>query len=514
MIIDGREIANGTKIRTDLCIVGAGPAGITLAREFTDQRLSVVMLEAGGFDPSSRAQAAYQGRVVGYAYPPLDVCRHRALGGTSNIWGGWCKPLDASDFLERDWVPWSGWPLSRAELDAYYRRAREVCRIPHGDADSASCPLSTADDAFESAALAIVPTRFGRVYRQELARAANLSLIMHATAVEVRLNSADTAADSIRVASGAQNQYSVSARCFVLAAGGIENARLLLASRGSRSVGVGNEHDMVGRFFSDHLHFYDEQPVVAVSAATRFFLPRRYGNAAARGCVVLTEAAQRRERLLGFAATGHNPRDPHDVIVPSTGHDGYASLSVIGRTLARGRIPDGLASHLRNVVMNFDDARTLLFAKAWKPKWRSIALGCRAEQAPNPSSRVLLDDEKDEFGMQRAKLDWRLRAEDFDSLHRAHALLRNQTMIGRDMTRGHIVASSIAGASHHIGTTRMHRDPSFGVVNGDCRVHSVPNLFIAGSSVFPTAGWAPPTLTIVALALRLARPIKAFLQEQ
>jgi choline dehydrogenase-like flavoprotein len=514
MIIDGREIASATKISADLCIVGAGPAGITLARELIHQRFSVVILESGGFDLSTDTQALCKGRVIGHPYPPLDACRHRALGGTTNVWGGWCKPLDAIDFVERDWVPWSGWPLSREELDADYERARKVCRVPHEHVESASSPPITADQTFESTALAISPTRFGRLYRQELACAANISLIMHATAVEIRLNAFNSGADCIWVASGPYHQYSVAARCFVLAAGGIENARLLLASRGSRSIGVGNEHDLVGRFFSDHLHFYAGQLEVAAPSVTHFFRPRRYGNAASRGCVVLTAAAQRQERVLGFAATGHNPRDPHDVIVPSTGHDGYASLSLIGRTFATGRIPDRLASHLRNVVVNFGDACSLVISKAWKPKWRSIVVGCRAEQAPNPGSRVLLDDEKDVFGVPQAKLDWRLTAEDFGSLHRASDLLWNQPMMRGAGVHGRTVESSIAGASHHIGTTRMHRNPKFGVVNSDCRVHSVPNLFIAGSSVFPTAGWAPPTLTIVALALRLARVVKAFLHAQ
>lgn len=514
MIIDGRKIANATKIATDLCIVGAGPAGITLAREFTDQRFSVVILEAGGFDLSRQTQALYKGQVVGYPYPPLDVCRHRALGGTTSIWGGWCKPLGAIDFLERDWVPWSGWPLSRQDLEADYNRAREVCRAPGGYDDFVPCPLAVADDAFDSTVLTIAPTRFGPVYRYELERASNISLIMHANALEVRLNSYNSAAQSIRVASGSHNEYSVAARCFVLAAGGVENTRLLLASRGSRSIGVGNEHDMVGRFFSDHLHVYGDRLEIATSLLTRFFRPRRYGNAAVRGCVVLSEAAQRRERLLGFAATGHNPRDPHDVVAPSTGHDGYASLSFICHTLARGRVPDLLASHLRNVVVNFNDACSLAFYKVCKPKWRSIVLGCRAEQTPNPSSRVLLDEDKDAFGMHRAKLDWRLVPEDFDSLDRAYGLLRNQAMIPGVIVRRHAVERSVTGASHHIGTTRMHRNPKFGVVDSDCRVHSVPNLFIAGSSVFPTTGWAPPTLTIVALALRLARVLKAILHEQ
>jgi choline dehydrogenase-like flavoprotein len=170
-----------------------------------------------------------------------------------------------------------------------------------------------------------------------------------------------------------------------------------------------------------------------------------------------------------------------------------------------------------NLALHFGEACALALYKAWGPSWRSVVFGCRAEQAPNPNSRVLLDDEKDQFGTYRAKLDWQLTDQDLESLQHAYGRLTVETTM-RGVC-GHrrlneINPEVVMGASHHIGTTRMHRDPRFGVVNSDCRVHSVRNLFIAGSSVFPTAGWAPPTLTIVALALRLARFVQHFLHAQ
>lgn len=516
MLLDGRKIADGTQLQADLCIVGAGPAGITVAREFRDQLVSVVVLEAGGFDGSDDNQVLYRGRVAGHPYPPLDVCRARGLGGTTTIWGGWCRTLDSIDFLERDWVPWSGWPFRKEDLEAEYRHAREVCGISQADGPSFG-PSAPATKDFEATSVEIAPTRFGRVYKKELASAANISVILHANALEVCLDSYNTEARSITVASGTRRKYSVSARCFILAAGGIENARILLSSRGPRSIGIGNENDLVGRFFSDHLHFYGNTCHLPLSLALQVFRPRRNGRSKSRGCLALSETARRQDRLLGFAVTGHNPRDPHDVIVPSTQHKGYASLSKICRTVATGRVPENLPSHMLNLALYFGDACTLALYKAWGPSWRSVIFGCRAEQAPNPNSRVLLDDEKDQFGTYRAKLDWRLTDQDLESLQHAYSCLTRETTMHGVCGRGRpdrISPEVVMGASHHIGTTRMHCDPRCGVVNSDCRVHSVRNLFIAGSSVFPTAGWAPPTLTIVALAFRLARFVQTFLQDR
>ena len=517
MLLDGRNIPSGTQFQADLCIVGAGPAGITVALEFRHQVATVVVLEAGGIDGSDHNQALYRGKVAGYPYPPLDVCRARGLGGTTSIWGGWCHALDSIDFLERDWVPWSGWPFRKEELEAEYQHAREICRVSEASDSSFSGLSGQASERFEVTSVEIAPTRFGQAYKKELANAANISVILHANALEVCLNSYNTEADSITVVSGARSKYSVSARCFILATGGIENARILLSSRASRSIGIGNENDLVGRFFSDHLHFYGDICHLPLPMAVQVFRPRRNGQSKSRGCLTLSETARRQDGLLGFAVTGHNPRDPHDVIVPSTQHGGYASLSKIWRALATGRTPENLSFHMRNLALHFGEACMLARCKAWAPSWRSVVFGCRAEQAPNPSSRVLLDDEKDQYGTYRAKLDWRLTEQDLESLQLAYGFLTSEPT-RRGISPRHrldkINLEVVMGASHHIGTTRMHRDPRLGVVDSNCRVHSVRNLFIAGSSVFPTAGWAPPTLTIVALASRLARFVHSFLQDR
>lgn len=498
-------------LQTDICIVGAGPAGITIALGLADQRCSVILLEAGGLDPTEEGQAHYFGTMIGRAYPPLDACRIRSFGGTSNSWGGWCAALDSLDFENRPWLRGSGWPFSKKDLEGDYRSAWSVCgqnaALQSDSSDSQRC---ISGSIFEKVEFRISPIRFGQVYRKHLARAKNVSVILNANVFDIRLKSTNAReVDVLRVATPSKKRFSVGARYFVIAAGGIENARLLLASRNSRSVGVGNEHDLVGRYFCDHLHFFG--PTCAIDLSVGSLKTRTGLNGLIRPGIKLTEAIQRKERMLGFAVTGHNPRDPHDVIAPSNVHLGYKSLVQIYRSLAKGALPEKLGTHTRNILRNLADTSKMAAYRVRKPRWMSVVLGCRAEQAPNPESRVLLDDGVDAFGKPFAKLDWRLTSQDLGGLRQAYKLLLCNSPFSDKFIRGAREEIAPVAASHHIGTTRMHADPRLGVVDTDCRVHTVDNLFIAGSSVFPTAGWAPPTLTVLALAIRLTRHLKRLL---
>ncbi len=519
MIVDARTIAHGTTVPADLCIVGAGPAGIAIAREFTHHPSRVVLLESGGTTVREEAQFLGRGINTGRAYPPLHVCRRRVLGGSSSFWGGWSHPLDDIDFEERPWVAYSGWPFTRDHLKDEYARAHSMWRL--GDygyecetpgSENNARLLRGGTNSFEDVFFRVNGTRFGKIYRAELEAARNLELMLHANAVEIEMDGDHRAALSIRVATLAGNRFAVSARNFVLAAGGLENPRILLASRGSRASGVGNDHDLVGRFFADHLHLQLRRIPLNGRQVPDFFLPRKANEATFRGGMALTEDARRRGKLLGFAITIHNPDNPHDVVYPAYTNSGYASLQALARPLTEGEVPDLLGYHFRTVLRHPVNAVALSFRRLIKAKWRALMVGCRAEQSPNPDSRVLLDDERDVFGMNKVRLDWRLTEQDVDSLRRAQQLLDNEWNFPCEGPRGALTggehATEISAASHHMGTTRMHRDPKLGVVDETCRVHGIRNLYIAGSSVFPTTGWAPPTLTIVALALRLADRLK------
>jgi choline dehydrogenase-like flavoprotein len=511
MILDGRTIASGTTVRADLCIVGAGAAGITIAREFIGHSGRVVLLESGGTTVREETQSLCRGDVTGHPYYPLHICRRRVLGGSTSFWGGWCRPLDNIDFEERAWVAYSGWPFTKEHLKREYARAHTICKLGNYGYDCGTrrfggCELlvDPTQSGFEDILFHICAVRFGETYRAELKRARNLDLLLYANAFEIEMDRDHKAALSVQVATLAGNRFIVSARNFVLAAGGIENPRILLGSRGTRPSGVGNESDLVGRFFADHLHLRLRTVILRDRRLPSFYHLRKIGGVALRGGMALTADIRHRNKLLGFAITFHNADDPHDVVYPAYENLGYSSLQALAKPLMRAEPPDRFGYHFRTMFRHLDNAATLSFRKLIKPRWQAVVVGCRAEQTPNRSSRVLLDHERDALGMNKVRLDWRLTEQDLDSLRRTQQILDNELNFPDNGEH----AINIIGAAHHIGTTRMHRDPKLGVVDENCRVHGIRNLFIAGSSVFPTAGWAPPTLTIVALALRLADLLK------
>jgi choline dehydrogenase-like flavoprotein len=515
MIIDSRTIPSGITLQADICIVGAGPAGITIAREFIDHPAKVFLLESGGTAVREDTQSLCRGNVSGNSYPPLHFCRRRVLGGSSSYWGGWARSLDEIDFEARDWVPFSGWPFGRDHLQVDYARAHAVWKLEESREnpeahrpEAAGQIVEPTASSFQGIFFAVRAIRFGKTYRQELLRARNLDVLLRANVLEVEMDRHHKTAMSVQVATLAGNRFRVAARNFVLAAGGIENPRILLASRASRSCGIGNDNDLVGRFFADHLHTKLGPFTLNGDCVPRFEYDSK--AAASRGGIMLKEEVRRSQKLLGFAVTVHNPDNPHDVVYPTYTNSGYASLLAVAKPLVDGELPELIGFHARTIVRHPIDTVRLSIRRLIKTRWRAFVLGCRAEQIPNPNSRVLLDSERDALGMNKVRLDWRVTEQDRESIRRAQQILHSEWNLPcnrRALNNGE-PASDIIPASHHMGTTRMHRDAKLGVVDEMCRVHGTCNLYLAGSSVFPTTGWAPPSLTIMALALRLADFLK------
>ena len=237
MLLDARRLDPRADVEADICIVGAGAAGITIARQFIDCPLRVVVLEGGGIQPDRQSQAIYQGATTGQPYYALDDCRVRYLGGTTNTWGGWCRPLDAIDFTERDWLPHSGWPFSRGALLSYYERAHATCRLAPCDYDASrwntegvSLVSPDAPDLADTL-FHVGPTRFGHDCRPALERAANVRLLLHASAIEIVMDPSRRRAVALVAGTSTGQRFTVRAGTVILAAGGIENPRLLLASR-------------------------------------------------------------------------------------------------------------------------------------------------------------------------------------------------------------------------------------------------------------------------------------------
>ena len=267
MLVDARTVPGDKTFEADLCIVGAGAAGITIAREFADQGFSVILLESGGFEFEQETQALYRGETTGPFMPGggtyLSRVRSRYFGGSTNCWEGQCRPLDEIDFEERSWVPHSGWPFPKSHLAPFYERAASVCQItPFGydvrNALSPSRPALTVgnDDTIETKLFHLSPpTHFGEVYRKELVEAQNIQVFLYANAIDIVANANASAVDLLEVQCLTGNRLWVRAAFYVLATGAIENARLLLFSNKLQKAGLGNQNGLVGRYFLEHANW-------------------------------------------------------------------------------------------------------------------------------------------------------------------------------------------------------------------------------------------------------------------
>lgn len=494
MLIDLRQLAGDERFDGDVCVVGAGAAGISLARELAARGRSVILVESGGFEYEQATQALYGGEESGTLLDGqgqyLASTRLRYFGGTTNHWNGWCRPLDAEDFSVRPWVADVGWPLTRADLEPYYRRASPVVQISPFDYEERTAGMPPklfggADELFDTCYFHLSPpTRFAALYRAELEESDRVRVLLHAN---LRRLDVDPASGHVRGAEVARIDgatFAVGARHYVLATGGIENARLLLAASDARPNGLGNDHDQVGRHFMDHPFL---QIGYAVLPYWRYIIGRNYERSWVRsrsnfihGVLRLKPEVQTREELLNGVV----------IFQPLTGAQ--------SRPLAAD-------------IAGFVKDQHLLRGEQ-EPRPGSTYFGwvlVHGEQSPNPESRVTLADETDALGMRRARLDWRLREQDKRSLMRLGELVAGRLGVHghgrvRFLASDEDLWSRTQWSFHHMGTTRMHADPRLGVVDADCKVHGVDNLFVAGSSVFPTVGVSNPTFTIVALALRLA----------
>jgi choline dehydrogenase-like flavoprotein len=533
-IVNANEAGDGRTIETDICIVGSGPAGMTLAAELDGTPLRVALVESGDFGPDEETQALYDLSVVGHPVRENFMSRARYFGGTSNLWAGRSMWLTRMDVCVREWIPHSGWPISFDELERYYARAATVLKLPSKrelDGVRASSRrhsvervlAENADLEANVSAWSRQPLRFGHAYRQQLEASTNIATFVNANVTGIELNAAGDRVEACTAATLGGLALRFKARRFVLACGGLETARLLLASRSVHANGIGNDHDVVGRYYMDHPR--------AVYGRVKFSAPQKLpgllGIPLAHGMaqvgIQLKEDVQRRERLLNSYATverywSDQAAQAYQSFVHSAKivlRKGYAGKRFSFSRAELAKVPELIYLLAPRELMPHPLYRV---ARQLKERFTKgvtdLIVVTYSEQAPNPQSRVYLGNDRDRFGLPRLVLDWVISRDETRTLMRLHDLidvhLRNAG-IGR---LDHGGAADPFGdlrytdASHHVGTTRMSRDPREGVVNEHCQVHGVGNLFISGSGVFPTSGHANPTLTIVALAIRLAEHLK------
>jgi len=566
-VFDLDRLPPDTELTTEVCIVGSGPAGATLAAELAGSALRVLVVESGGREPEAAVAALNEVENVGAArVANQDLMRTRVLGGTSRIWTGRCGELDEIDYVDRPWVAHSGWPLAGDELRPFLDRARAYLGLGPNVYDERlwallgrrpprpALPESRLVPRFwqfsRGATNPAGPTRFGADVLPQAAGvdaaagepetpggSGNVNVLLHATVTHIDTDDTGSVVRGVEVASTSGRRATIRAAVVVLAAGGIENARLMLASNRVVPQEVGNRNDLVGRFLMDH----PGSVIASVDPASARRLRDRFGRYWLDGPegrqvyvhgVGLSPQVQREEELLNCAAFLEEypaPGDPWHAgrrlasRLRGGGEPTQDEVAVASFWRREDEIPDPTAT--RDVLALLRNAPTVA-AGAYRMTRRRrppifqasrVDVYCLVEQEPDPASRVTLSDRVDALGVPISRVDWRVSERERISVGRLAGLLAQE--LGRLgyaspepaewLEGGEGWPESITDRAHPIGTTRMADDPRAGVVDRNCQVHDTEGLFVAGSSTFPTAGHVNPTLMIVALAIRLADHLKA-----
>lgn len=537
----------------DLCIVGSGPAGMTVAAELREQGLQIAVLESGRMSVTERGDALR--KVSSEGIHIKDYSRERLLGGTSTTWAGLAAPLDQIDFAQRPWLQHSSWPIPRSDLEPFWEEAAERYRFPtssyfeptggFGQLRQKSDVQPNWKRIDEKIFLAAAEAQnFGKEWRH-IFDATNVDAWLDATVLELRSASESSPPESstnriqfARLRTRMGREFELRAKVFVIATGGIENARLLLNSTDHCSSGLGNEHDQVGRYLMNHPKNYHGMLHLREPTGD---LPYYYGclfsGFAGYAGLRLDEDYQREHQLL-------NSYVRLEPLFPWTDSEGVEALVLFAKRSAflmrrfkRGK--QGKVVALRDYSETGDDSDVQNARKSlgeWfklalaipldlpsvlrylqyrlltksKPKIRRARIRNFMEMEPHPDNRVMLGDELDENGVRRPKVQHETTRVDRESVIELHRVLQGELEeqgIGTLETELETCERWPIDqeASHHLGTTRMGLDPKTSVVDPNGRLHSTENLFMAGGSVFPTSGCANPTYTIVALSIRLAR---------
>ncbi|WP_371395487.1 FAD-dependent oxidoreductase [Fretibacter rubidus] len=521
MIIDAAQTELPEIKDADVCIIGGGVAGQTLAMRLAAQKQHVVLLESGGRDFDPQTQKLSEGENIGAPYYDLETTRLRLFGGTAAIWGGRCAELDPIDFKKRDFIPHSGWPISKSDLDPYYARAFDSLGLARPGEGRLWDTLNRQRPAFDpnklEADLWCFDENGERFTNPTRGNLSDIEIVLNATMTELDVGPSG-AVQSVSVQTPNKASARIKAKTFVLAAGAIETTRLLMGAVPARPKGLGNDHGQLGRYFMEHPHARGGQIIPHSLAQSLMVLPRALRSDGRRYAAYL-RPAERLQEELGILNTSIS-------FAPRRHAGGTMELFRAATNKLKHDLPS--TKFWRSLYKGLKGAA--IRGLEWTDPWASVMnmklsrgkLGLyavvRAEQAPNPDSRVTLSPDKDAFGLPLAALDWQLSELD------KHSVTVLMKTLGEEYERlgwgivepaawlsdetqkwaiDPLISAHPIGGYHHMGGTRMGDDPTTSVVDKNGRLHASPNLYIASSSVFPTSGWANPTVTIMALAERL-----------
>jgi choline dehydrogenase-like flavoprotein len=570
------DYPTGSRFEADVVIVGGGPAGLTIAREFASTSIAVIVLESGleaedidhmelnrlesGEEPKGVSSLEFRRNFHGKNMATFDQkvqpfgVRSRVLGGSAIAWAGKSALFDETDFAKRDWIPRSGWPISRESLTPYFDRAAEALNLGPNFYDEHLWKLIGSKKVrppLDSRKLRSFFWQFARSRLDHLKvmnfadefRASefhNIRALVDATAVRLDTNEAGDAFAGVEISTINGARSYLSARICVLAAGGIENARLLLLSNHQHPAGLGNRYGVVGRYLMDHpgtrIGQFGKQDIKAADYLGFYTVVRNRELIMYTHGLTLSPELQAREQLLNCAVyvlpevALDDPIEALKRIIrrnsPSLWADFKTAFSDpsllakgIGLKIFYSRLfPVFLQELIVRFFMRFNPNLVVreFQSKGVPHKLEAMGLHVITEQQPDPESRLLLSDQKDRLGLSRVKAIWKI------SERERRSVVRLAQILMEEFPKAGLPAPSLddwilenrpqdaplVDMAHIIGTTRMSNDPASGVVDADCKVHGIEGLYVAGSSVFPTSGHANPTLMLLSLAIRLADHIK------
>ncbi|HVX26360.1 MAG TPA: GMC family oxidoreductase [Parafilimonas sp.] len=506
MHVDARELENNSLIEGDICIIGAGAAGISMALEWMNTPYKVILLEGGGFEYDEKVQELYAGKETGQRYFPLKSIRLHYFGGTTGHWAGWCAEFDEIDFKKRDWIPGSGWPITLDDVKPFYPRAQKYVEVGPDDfttthwqqKDPTLKPFPFDDNKVWSKMWQFSPpTRFGTKYRDAIVNAPNIHLYTYANVVDITADENVSHIKEVTAKNYAGKQHTVRAKYFVLACCSIQNARLLLSSNKQAPKGLGNDYDHVGRNFMEHLEIKTGSIWLADPADVKLYM-MDFGVTKARAELAISPKMQEQYKILN----GTSSLSPLEI---AANQKAFIEVWTDQK--------DAMDKSLKKLDSNTKPQHINI------PKgFRAFQLFTRMEQAPNPDSRITLDTETDSLGMPRAKLNWVLTPLEKNSLRMINTIIGQEVgrvSMGRVKLYEYLQSaedeswpSFTGGGWHHMGTTRMSDDPKQGVVDAHCKLHNINNLYVAGASSYVTASAVNPTLTLISLTIRLADHLK------
>ena len=524
MIIDGNDLPNDSRVDCDLCILGGGVAGIVIANELKDTFGDIVILESGGEEYTPEAQELNAPASVPELHPDPSYARLRFLGGSSNHWENNTSPFSPIDFEKRDWIPDSGWPIEYSDVQPFYSRAAFYCGTQEdGYNIDYWRPRLNGQDILQGSDLLVSqiakfsypPVRFFHDHGKSLTDSQHIRIFKNSNLVDLKFESASRKVKSVEASSNNGGRFTVNARLFVMCLGGIENARMLLIFNDKYEKKLGNQGDSVGRYHMEHPTPRASHLITQEIDTFSFYEGNDLGSRWVSSYMSLTEQALVRHQTT-------NLRIP---LVPATNYtlsDGIASYHVLGDSFKSGEIPENFGTHIYNFLGDIDEIAEAVSRKKLDKKLFDSAseiggfeIPAMMEQTPSRDNRIVLGESRDRLGLKQVEIDWRLSEADKDRVWTSLQILANELGalgLGRVKLRkahaSRLWSDQLGFSQHHMGSTRMSEDPESGVVDKHQRVFGTDNFFVSGSSVFTTGSHVPPTLTIVALSIRLARHLE------